>query len=208
MGSASKEIVRSGFAEYDHVIALTITSGLIATGAILADKIAANVISSSHLRTDTAVITASAQIQNLIVKTAHIDELQVGTTKITNNAITNSGTWRGSPEITHDNSTWFDIATLAITVLGGFSVVVWAKTEVGVSGGGVGEYQLIHSESSTQLDFNTHASSDTYWRGSALLGIYTPASAGAATFKLQMRNIGAGLVAARNRSMVIIELKK
>jgi len=52
-----------------------IPSTLIQAGAITADKIAANVITAGHLRTDTAVITLAAQIASAIIGNAHISDL-------------------------------------------------------------------------------------------------------------------------------------
>ena len=130
------------------------------------------------------------------------------TVGVVSNAITNSATWADSLVTSSTSGTWVDIGSLSITATGGLPMVVWAKTEIGVNGGAAGEYRVLHNESSSEIDLNTHGSSDTYYRGSPFIGIYTP-TVGISTFKLQMRVAnGVGTVFARNRKIVVVELKR
>ena len=62
--------------------------GGLGAGVVGANQIVAGSISSTHLRTDVAVITVAAQIANALIGTAHIVDLNVTTAKIADLAVT------------------------------------------------------------------------------------------------------------------------
>ena len=101
-------------------------------GGITAAGIKAAVIDSTHLRTDTAVISVAAQIANALIINAHIVNLTVDTLKIKGNATSSSIV---SEDDTAEAFTNTEETVLSVTInladvdgVGGTGdVLVWAK---------------------------------------------------------------------------------
>ena len=80
----NESVIQANAVTANTIAANAITTAKLNAGAVTAAKIAAAVIDSSHLRTDTAVISVAAQIANAIITNAHIaslsaDKLTAGT---------------------------------------------------------------------------------------------------------------------------------
>jgi len=103
-----------------------VVAGKIDTGAVSATEIEANTITGSELRTDIAVITVAAQIENALVdtihinnasiKTAKIDDLQVTTGKIADDATTAFQSYTN--DTLQEGSDGTDIGEVTITTTG------------------------------------------------------------------------------------------
>ena len=131
-------------------------------------------------------VIGSVYIQNAAIKTALIDDLQVTTIKIANNAVSNRGEARYSDEYNVTSTTYVDVLTLNLTTNGG-SVHISARTKVLSAQNHTCYLQLVRD--STVIDGPV---ATTYYIANApagfipLMDIDSP-SAGTYTYKLQAR---------------------
>ena len=175
-----------------------------------------NSITGAQLITTQAIITASAQMADAViaranigllqVDSARIENLTVGTTKITNGAVTGSGAAYGGVT-TLSTSAWTTIAAITIGTEGGRTMAIQAvaSTISGAGGGagtaGTGRVRIV-ANSTVLQETNNYETEEI-----PLLAVFT-STAGSTTIFLQgLKGGGDGNFSASGR-ILGLELKK
>jgi hypothetical protein len=117
--AADASLIVDGAVTADKLAANSVVAGKVAAGAISTDQLAANAVRAGKLAVDEALITTAAQMGTAVVGTATIQDLAVGTLKITGGAVSEAvhASWSGDVE-TYSDTNFLNVPTFTVTIPG------------------------------------------------------------------------------------------
>jgi hypothetical protein len=187
-----------------------VTALKLATDSVTTNALAAGVVTAAKVDTTSAVITDTIQIANAVVKTANIDDLQVTSLKIGNNAVTVPTSASTSGAISCPDNAETIVQTVSVVTSGAPAQVLLLATVQPQSTSNYYYAQVrIYRDTTLLWTATNYVYSTSGWSPVVNAQVLDAPAAGSYTYKIAVYVSGTGAGAqAVNRVLTVMEVKK